>query len=80
MPRYLVERTFPDGLAIPVTEEGAQTCLVVVGNNTLEVVTWLHSFGTANKRKMFCICEGPAPRPSSGPPAAIACQWTASPR
>jgi hypothetical protein len=25
MPRYLVERTFPDGLAIPVTAEGAQT-------------------------------------------------------
>ena len=34
MPRYLVERTFPDGLAIPMTEEGSQTCLTVVGNNT----------------------------------------------
>jgi hypothetical protein len=27
MARYLVERTFPDGLAIPMTDEGAQVCL-----------------------------------------------------
>ena len=29
MARYLVERTFPDGLAIPMTSEGAQVCLPV---------------------------------------------------
>ena len=33
MPRYLVERTFPEGLEIPVTEEGATICLNVVNNN-----------------------------------------------
>jgi len=27
MPRYLVERTFPDGLNIPINDEGAATCL-----------------------------------------------------
>src|SRR6266571_3807885 len=26
MPRYLVERTFQEGLHIPVTEEGTQVC------------------------------------------------------
>ena len=61
MPRYLVERTFPDGFAVPATEEGAQTCLLVVGNNTQEVVTWLHSYVTADKRKTFCIYDGPNP-------------------
>jgi hypothetical protein len=30
MPRYLVERTFPNGLAIPVTDAGAQACQGVV--------------------------------------------------
>ena len=38
MARYLVERTFPDGLAIPMTDEGAQVCLTVVGNNAVDGV------------------------------------------
>ena len=61
MPRYMVERTFPDGLAIPVTDEGAQVCLAVVGNNTHEIVTWLHSYVTQDKSKTFCIYDGPNP-------------------
>jgi hypothetical protein len=60
MPRYLVERSFPDGLAIPVTDEGALTCLVLVGNNAAEGVTWLHSYVSADKRKAFCIYEAPS--------------------
>ena len=61
MPRYVVERTFPHGLAIPVTEAGAQTCVDVVENNTPEAVTWLHSYVTTDKRKTFCIYDGPNP-------------------
>lgn len=30
--RYLVERTFADGLAIPVSEDGATVCRTVVAN------------------------------------------------
>ncbi len=30
MPRYVVERTFPDGLETPLTDEGAAACLAVV--------------------------------------------------
>jgi hypothetical protein len=26
MPRYLVERSFPEGLAIPVDDQGAKAC------------------------------------------------------
>jgi hypothetical protein len=33
MPRYMVERTFPDGLHIPVTAEGAAACRGVVTHN-----------------------------------------------
>ena len=36
MPRYLVERSFPDGLAIPVDEQGAKACLAVVDGNATE--------------------------------------------
>lgn len=61
MPRYLVERTFPDGFAVPVTDEGFETCQIVVGNNTMDGVTWVHSYVTADKRKTFCIYEAPSP-------------------
>jgi hypothetical protein len=33
MTRYMVERTFPQGLQVPVTEDGAQACLGVVDRN-----------------------------------------------
>ena len=61
MPRYLVERTFPDGLAIPMTVEGTQVCLTVVGNNSLDGVTWVHSYVTPDKKKTFCIYDAPSP-------------------
>lgn len=62
MPRYLVERTFNDGLEIPVNDEGAATCLTVVGNNAKDGVTWVHSYVTQDKGKTFCIYDGPTPQ------------------
>jgi hypothetical protein len=61
MPRYLVERTFPDTLAIPMTEAGAQVCQTVVQNNAEALVTWVHSSVTPDKKKTFCIYDGPSP-------------------
>lgn len=61
MPRYLVERSFTDGLAIPVTEEGATACKTVVINNAEDLVTWVHSYVTTDKGKTFCIYDGPSP-------------------
>ena len=60
MPRYIVERTFPDGLAIPMTDQGADVCLIVVGNNLQENVTWIHSYVTKDKKKTFCIYDAPS--------------------
>jgi Protein of unknown function (DUF4242) len=60
MPRFVVERIFPEGLAIPVTEEGAQVCLTVIGNNSMDEVTWIHSYVTADKKKTFCIYDAPS--------------------
>ena len=61
MPRYLVERTFPDGLSIPMTEAGAQACQTVVQNNAEALVTWVHSYVTPDNKKTFCVYDGPSP-------------------
>lgn len=61
MPRFLVERTFPAGLAIPVNDQGASLCLNVVGNNLQDDVTWVHSYVTQDKAKTFCIYDAPTP-------------------
>ncbi len=61
MPRYMVERTFPDGLQIPVTEEGTVACLGVVDRNAGVGVTWVHSYVSDDKRTTYCVYDGPDP-------------------
>lgn len=61
MPRYVVERSFPDGLNIPVTAEGAAACLGVVDRNAEEGVTWVHSYVSDDHRKTWCVYDGPNP-------------------
>jgi len=61
MHRYLVERTFPDGLEIPVNVEGSQICLNVVSVNAEDNVTWIHSYVTTDHKKTFCIYDAPSP-------------------
>lgn len=61
MGRYLVERTFPEGLAIPATAEGAGICGSVVDRNAEVGVTWVHSYLSDDKRKTFCVYDGPNP-------------------
>ena len=61
MPRYVVERTFPDGLNIPVDAQGAASCLAVVDRNADDGVTWVHSYVSDDKRKTFDIYDAPNP-------------------
>lgn len=61
MPRYLVERSFADGLQIPVDASGARACLAMMDCNLQERVSWLRSYVSADKRLMFCIYDGPSP-------------------
>lgn len=61
MPRYVVQRTFPDGLQIPVTAEGAATCLGVVDKNADCGVTWVQSYVSDDKRTTYCVYDGPNP-------------------
>jgi hypothetical protein len=61
MPRYLVERRFPEGVQIPVDRPDEHSGQVVVQHNSQEGVTWLHSYVSAEKRRSYCLCDGPTP-------------------
>jgi hypothetical protein len=61
LPRYIVQRTFPDGLHIPRAGEGADICTGVVNRNAEQGVTWLHSYVSENKQRTFCVYDAPSP-------------------
>ena len=61
MPRYLILRSFTDGLNIPADLKGAEECQEVVNNNTMDEVTWIHSYVTGDKKKTICIYDAPSP-------------------
>jgi hypothetical protein len=61
MPRYVVERMFPEGLDIPAGDDGAEQCMTVVDRNAESGVTWVHSYVSADKAKTFCVYDAPTP-------------------
>ena len=62
MPRYLVERSFPDGLEIPIDGDGAAACLDGRRARThSKGVTWMHSYVRPDKKVSFCVYDGPDP-------------------
>ena len=61
MPRYLVERAFPEALAIPVNADGRKALDGVIGTNADFGVTWVHSYVSPDRRQTFCIYDAPTP-------------------
>jgi hypothetical protein len=61
MPRYVIERTFPGGLTIPLTDDGAQICRQVGERNAEEGVNWLQSYVSDDRTRTFCVYDGPTP-------------------
>jgi Protein of unknown function (DUF4242) len=61
MSRYLIERDFPDGLVITQDAAGANLCQMVIDNNAEDGVTWVHSYVTPDRKRTFCIYDGPTP-------------------
>ena len=61
MARYMVERTFPEGLKVPVDGAGEKVCRGVVDGNAEVGVTWIHSYVSEDKTKTFCVYDGPDP-------------------
>jgi hypothetical protein len=40
---------------------GATACLTVIESNALDQVTWVHSYVSADKKRTFCLYDGPSP-------------------
>ena len=53
MPRYIIQRTFQDGLTIPTNQDGAIACSLVVERNADHGVTWIHSYVSEDHKKLF---------------------------
>lgn len=61
MPRYLIEREFPGGLVIPMDDTGNQLCRRVIDQNTDFAVTWIKSYTTPDRKRTYCVYDGPSP-------------------
>ncbi|HYV03176.1 MAG TPA: DUF4242 domain-containing protein [Blastocatellia bacterium] len=61
MPRYIVERSFTDGLKIELNEEGAKLCRMIGLNNAEDNVTWIRSYVRDDRKKTYCIYDAPSP-------------------
>jgi Protein of unknown function (DUF4242) len=61
MPRYMVERTFPDGLNIPINDQGEAIFRQLILNNAEDSVTWIHSYVSEDKIKTYCKYDAPSP-------------------
>lgn len=53
MPRYVIERSFPECVEIPVEE--------VLDRNAHAGVTWLYSYVSADALRCFDVYEAPTP-------------------
>jgi len=60
MKRFVIERTWPEPLEIPINEEGRSAVANVISNNASEGVTWIHSYVSPDRLKTFCIYDGPS--------------------
>ena len=61
MPRYLIERSFPQGLSIPMNADGRKALDGVIRNNAEQGVSWVHSYVNPERTQTFCIYDAPTP-------------------
>jgi hypothetical protein len=61
MPRYLVQRSFPDGLAFPTDARGRKAVEAIGVANTDRAVTWVQSYVSDDDRATWCVYDAPSP-------------------
>jgi hypothetical protein len=59
MPRYIVERTFPEGLPVAA---GAPAPAAIVAVDADRGVTWVHSYVSADRTRTYCVYDAPSPQ------------------
>jgi hypothetical protein len=61
MPRYLIERTFADGLRFPIDATGHKAAAEIIDRNGAQDVTWVHSYVSDDDRTTWCVYDAPSP-------------------
>jgi hypothetical protein len=61
MPRYLVHRTFADGLRFPIDDTGRRAAAEIIACNGEQDVTWVHSYVSDDDRTTWCVYDAPNP-------------------
>jgi Protein of unknown function (DUF4242) len=61
MPRYLVQRTFDDGLRFVTDEVGVANASSIIDANSDHQVTWVQSFVSDDDRTTWCVYDAPSP-------------------
>lgn len=61
MPRYIVQRSFADGIESPFIGESNGVRLDVVEQNAELGVTWLHSYVSEDRQTTYCVYDAPDP-------------------
>jgi hypothetical protein len=61
LPRYLVIRTFRNGLEVPMGPEGKRRLGGIIACNSDRGVTWLRSYVSTEGGMSFCIYDAPGP-------------------
>jgi len=61
LPRYLVIRTFPNGLEVPIGPEGKRRLGGIIACNSDRGITWLRSYVSSDRGTSFCIYDAPGP-------------------
>jgi hypothetical protein len=61
MPRYLVQRSFPDGLRFPTDADGRTAVTGITAGNLAHDVTWVHSYVSEDDSTTWCIYDAPSP-------------------
>ena len=61
MPRYIVQRSFVNGIESPLLGESANARLDLIERNAALEVTWLHSYVSEDQQTTFCVYDAPDP-------------------
>jgi hypothetical protein len=59
MPRFVIQRTFPQGLNVIPNENGAKALQAIISRNAEKGVTWIHSYVTRDRSRTFCVYDAP---------------------
>jgi hypothetical protein len=61
MPRYIVQRTFPEVLQTPIANGGADRCRGLTEHNAGGCVTWVHSYVSEDEGTTFRVYDVSTP-------------------